>query len=296
MDILLRTLLSRPWLIEQSAANTFLPMVANLLKGQSVSVEDSVIKKNQDTYAPKVAVLAGSHFQMMEAGDLGVSESGVLVIKHEGVLMKQTVCGMPGTAQHMATLKAAAEDDRIVATVIEMDTPGGSTVNLQEFATAVATHPKPVFFLSPGMLCSAGMFASAGSDGIYATSQLCEFGSIGVQTTIYDYREEMAQMGVKEHIISARTSPLKNKSYKDARDGDYTLLQEEQLDPMDAVFMAHMKGHRGISDQYMEGSVYLTDAAIAAGLCDGITTLEELIDHAYDMGVKREKRESLTNA
>jgi protease-4 len=283
MDILLRSLVSRPWFIEANYAAAQLPFVERLMAGESASLIDE--EKNAKNYAPIVAVSKHGQFNTKPAADMSISDAGVLILSLEGPMMKETECGIPGTAELISILKAAEHEERILSVVFKTDCPGGTVDGTQEFSEQVANMSKPVYFWVHGMNCSAAAFASAGATGIFASSNLCTFGSIGVMTTLRDDRVRKESLGIKDLVIKASTSPDKNKSFYDALDGKEDALKAE-LDEMDAEFMNTMRAHRKVEEEALTGSTYLTRAAINMGLCDGVASLEEVVNEAYSMGLK----------
>jgi protease IV len=285
VDITLRSLVAKPWFIEQGYADAQLPLIEKLMSGEAVSFTGMSSEEIAEKYAPMIAVNARGMFSMEPAADMSVNDAGVLVMSMEEPLMKKSFCGIPGSSEMVDMLKAADHEDRILAVVFKTDCPGGTVDGTQEFSNQVASMSKPVYFWVNGMNCSASAFVSAGATGVFASSNLCTFGSIGVMTTLRDTRKRMEAMGVTEIPIRATTSPDKNSTYYEALDGKPEGLQAE-LDVMDAEFMHTMRTHRNVKEEALTGHTYLTDKAVEMGLCDGVASLEEVINEAYAMGVQ----------
>jgi ClpP class serine protease len=284
MDILLRSLMARPWYIEPAYARAQLPFINTLMAGDTAAFT----AQNQKEHAPQMAIARSGFFHMEATEGMSTTEAGVLVITMEGPLLKKTMCGIPGTAALIDTLKEADQDARILAVIFRTDCPGGTVDNTLEFCQAVAEFKKPIYFWVNGMSTSASAFVSAPATGIYASSNLCTFGSIGVRAQMEDIRVAQELQGIKTITIRATTSPDKGKEHEAALDGDHTILQAI-LDEMDAEFMSAMRSHRNAQEEALTGKTYHTQEAIRLGLCDGVTSLEDLIIEAHAVGSKHQQ-------
>jgi ClpP class serine protease len=94
------------------------------------------------------------------------------------------------------------------------------------------------------------------------------------------------KQGVVFHEINASASTDKNAAFAEARKGNYEPLVEQVLDPINEVFMATMRKHRGLKDELMTGKTYIASAAIANGMADRIGTLDQLVEHIKNVNSK----------
>lgn len=97
-------------------------------------------------------------------------------------------------------LRRAAEDDRVKAVILKVDSPGGEVLASDNIYKAVAEfqkeHGKPVIGSMGGMAASGGYYVSAPCQWIVA-NELTMTGSIGVIMQGFNFRGLMDKVGVK---------------------------------------------------------------------------------------------------
>jgi protease-4 len=82
--------------------------------------------------------------------------------------------------------------------------------------------------------------------------------------------------GAKVHSVYPKTSGDKNRSFREALEGNYEALEVE-LEDLDQVFMSEMKRLRkGLDKSALSGATYLANEAIKLGLADRIGTMADL--------------------
>lgn len=213
-------------------------------------------------------------------------EKKVAIIPLHGVMTKYETCYSYGTAYLAEKMRKYAAKDDVIAIVLDIDSGGGAANSVPpmcEAIEAVKAAGKPV--IAHGDFCaSAALWVASQCDLIYLDNEMSEIGSIGAVCTLQLPPETDPSTGVKTVQIYAKESPDKNKSYRKAVEGDYSLLQDE-LSPLVRQFQdAVRKGRPGLDvsvEGVMTGAVFPCDRAISIGLADARKTLTETVEAAF---------------
>lgn len=214
-------------------------------------------------------------------------QDGVAVIPVEGVLAKKmnffmSFSGGMSTQMLVQAVNDAIADPTVHSLLLAIDSPGGEVDGTQQIADAVANSTKPVCALVDGMCCSAAYWIASQCDSIYAVSDTCQIGSIGVILKHTDVSKRNAAMGVAPtHITTGK--------YKAAANPDNPLSVDDRaylqgrIDHLKGLFTQAVANGRDMSqqavtDSYGDAAVYFAQQAIANGLIDGMATQDEAIN------------------
>ena len=183
------------------------------------------------------------------------------------------------TERFIQDLQAAEANPAIIAHIIHVDSIGGEAFGCHEAFKTVKALKKPCYGVIDTVAASAGYYLVAAADKIYARSIFSEVGCIGTMGVLYDDSEMLKQIGLEKHEYYSSYSPLKNKVFNDAKEGNGDEFVKKWLDPMALQFIEDIKSVRpGITIEAQEGESYYTADAMAAGLLDGENTLEEVVE------------------
>ncbi len=202
------------------------------------------------------------------AGTLnGVAEKDhVARLKVEGIILDDT--------WRDEALAGLAEDDRVKALLIRIDSPGGTVVGgeaLYKSILAVA-RKKPVVAVLGGTAASAAYMAALGAERIFAREGTVT-GSIGVIMQTTDITGLLNTLGVKPEAIKSRPlkaqpNPLEPMT-KEAREAVKSVVLD-----MYAMFVDFVSERRGMPrDKVLmlaDGRIYSGRQAVANGLVDAI--------------------------
>lgn len=221
---------------------------------------------------------------------------GVAVINIEGVLAKKMnwfndISGGTSTQLIARDFRAAMGDKTVNSILLYIDSPGGTVDGNQDLVNTIyqarSEKTKPIIAYTDGLIASAAYWIAAAAGAIYMTNNTTEIGSIGVVASHTDYSKREEQMGIKTTEIYAgkykriysQTRPL------DAAGQAYI---EEQVNYLKTVFVNNVAEMRGISPiadkkgsltDWAESKIFIGDQAITAGLADGRSTRDELIQN-----------------
>lgn len=283
---LISRILASPWFIQRSWADAHLPLVVALLKGQNVSFVQRTVNEGVEqpfVIDPSSMERYSLYYNDSPNPNIPVNSVGILPIT--GPLTHYDGdCGEPGMIQRTNWLMEMQKRDHIGSIVQLIDTPGGEGRAANGYCAAMAKSQKPILSYVDNMCASLGMWFSSGSAEVYLSHDLAAMGSIGSYVMLADWTGYLKMNGIKVHEIYAPQSGDKNKDYKDALAGDYTAIQEDLKQHVDA-FISYVKVQRGdraaaSADQWNSGKMFNARDAVKLGLADGIKELNQVVSKA----------------
>jgi signal peptide peptidase SppA len=215
--------------------------------------------------------------------------NGVALVQLQGVMAPKAnlfsqISGGASCAIARAAMLDAAADPAVQAGVLVADTPGGSVFGVSEFADAMAAFAaaKPLATWSDGQLCSAGYWAGSAAHSVFISGPAVQVGSIGVRMRHINKQRALAAEGLEvTDIVSGkykgRGSDARPLSAEDLAD------YQAQSDYMYSLFVDAVAKNRGVPVKQVlanmaDGRVFIGQQAIDAGLVDGVSTLEALVE------------------
>lgn len=214
--------------------------------------------------------------------DLPDSKVAVHMIK--GLMLKNdAVCGPTGMKTIARNMLEADRNPGIASHVLVIESGGGQTSSIHPLKEAISKLSKPIVCFVDDQAASAGYYAASLTDHIMA-SQDALVGSIGVFISFSSRpKESTSSDGIVHKRIYADSSPEKNIEMEQAIMGNYSLIKENLLNPIDAKFMADIRKNRpNVTDKQLQGGILNADQCIGT-LVDSIGTLEQAIDYSYSL-------------
>lgn len=281
-------------LVDKSVADrVYLPWMLSILNG---TMQPDALLKERTAFEPKaVAEFTKNMFSVraygaMEAMDEAKAGS-VAIIPIVGEFLKRGGRCSVGADEITAAIYKAADNENIVAVVLDMDSGGGAESAVPPFLEAIKYlqgKKKPVV-CHGDMVASAAYWVATQCDYLMADNMISSaFGSVGVYVSFLDYREKFAKEGIKQRSIYAPQSTLKNNQYRELMDNDNEEpLIEDSLKPSADRFIAAVKERRKgkikeDSDTY-KGKIFEGKAIVKEGLADGFGNLGDAIRVAMSL-------------
>lgn len=188
----------------------------------------------------------------------------------------------PGTRQLAVQLQQADAHPHICAHVVNLATPGGSTLGLEHFAGVLLNLQKPVVGFVE-MMCSAGLWFGSGAD-IIVIARTGIAGSIGTKWDGMDFSGFYERIGMKPVTVLATDSKDKTAMFDEALKGKPGLLRSQLLDPLNNEFLATVKANRpDATADTLTGKLFVGQAAVDNGLADSLGSLQDAIQLAFDL-------------
>lgn len=214
---------------------------------------------------------------------------GVAVLPIEGVSAKRAnlmaqISGGVSTELVARDLRAAVNDGSVHSIILAIDSPGGQvdgTQTLNQLIRQVG-EVKPVVSLAGGVMASAAYWYGSAASQRYIVDGTTAVGSIGVIAKHMDVSVAEAQRGIKTTLIYAGRYKAVGSEFAPLSEGDRASMQE-RVDYLYSLFVADVAANLGLSPEKVhadmaDGRVFVGQQAIAAGLVDGVATLEQLVE------------------
>ncbi len=216
-------------------------------------------------------------------------DNGVAIVPINGVLgkrmnMVKRISG--GTSMQIIEnqLKAVMENQEVESIVLDIDSPGGTVDGTFELASFIhgLRGEKPIVALANGMMGSAAYWIGSAADKIYITGETTHVGSIGVIATHIDISKSNEKQGmVVTEITSGSAKAFGSENKPLSEEGRLTM--QAHVDLLAGIFVDSVAKFRGLSKEHVlgvagDGKVFIGHQAIEAGLVDGVSTLDGLIN------------------
>lgn len=178
------------------------------------------------------------------------------------------------TPHFAAAIREAGQRADVQAIVIEADSPGGVVFGLQDAYEAIRDSSKPVIIAVKGMLCSAALYATAAADHITA-DPAAMIGSIGTLTTVTDYSQMAAKLGITVHLVAS--GPDKGTGTPGVPvTAERLKPYQELVDTLAGQFRAVVAEGRGLSAEEVQalatGAFWNATKALELGLIDSTSS------------------------
>ena len=179
---------------------------------------------------------------------------------------------------------SALNDPQVKAICFYIDSPGGTVDGTQELANLIYENrgSKPIIGYSDGMVCSAAYWIFSAMDQRFISGDTVQVGSIGVVSTHVDISKLEDQIGIKTTEITAGKFKRIASMHSPLSDDGRATIQD-QVDHLYSVFVGDVARNLGVGvDQVLadmaDGKTFFGKQAIAAGMVDGVSTMDRLIN------------------
>lgn len=267
--------------------------IGSVLYNQPWAITEGWMAQIADIYEKRVAgvapgvdlnALAAESDKRNKAGY--AVERGVALVDISGPLLPKAtllsrISGATSYSEIQNQINAALNDKAVDSIVLNIDSPGGSVLGLQECADMVYKarneSSKSIVAMCNPMAASAAYFIASQADAVYATTG-GHVGSIGVIARIDNMDRRSRNEGNDPVVV--RSTELKAVG----SGGQITPNQIQSIQTMVSKYFAMFKdsvqrGRSGIDiEEVATGEVWVGLDAMQRGLIDGITTLEELVN------------------
>jgi signal peptide peptidase SppA len=197
------------------------------------------------------------------------------IIPVKGVIGKnlselESMCGCCDIHDVEEMLEECERDTSIKTIILDIDSPGGTSVGVPELANRIKNCTKEVISFTGNECCSAAYWLGSQASKFYATPS-ASVGSIGVYIAFPDCSEAFKMEGVRMDVI-------KSGAYKGAGipgtsldEGQRKMLQME-VEDIHADFKEAVKSVRSfVEDSSMEGQMFSGKRGAEAGLVTSLT-------------------------
>lgn len=202
-----------------------------------------------------------AQYQDINWNKLAPEDKVISVIDVQGPILRNGDLCSYGSKEHRDLIMRAADDERVIGILVEINSPGGNSQAKYDYEMAInyaRSKGKPVIGHIDGMACSAGYALMALCDEIYYTNPHDVVGCIGTMCAMYTQKDGDVNTVTQERYVEiyADGSPYKNKEYRDAADGKYDAMKKE-LNKSCVDFQTMVKSHRpNVTEEQLQGYTY----------------------------------------
>jgi len=168
----------------------------------------------------------------------------------------------------------------VKAIVLNVDSPGGNIVGINEFAKKIyeARGKKPIVAYTGGYCASAAYWIASAADRIVA-DDTAFLGSIGVVAAWTDDSEARKKQGIIDYEVVSSQSPDKRQ---DPNSAEGRAKLQAELDALADIFLESVARNRNskpkqVSEKFGKGGILITEEAIRVGMADEVGSLEGVI-------------------
>lgn len=220
-----------------------------------------------------------------EQQEYTLRDGGVAVLSLSGVMapkanLMMRVSGGVSTQLARTQVQSMRDDPRVRAVVLAIDSPGGSVLGTPALAEAVRdlARDKPTVTVSEGLMASGAYWVGSAANAVFVEGSTDTVGSIGV---VANHSYEPRSGRVETEITAGRYKRIATPNKPLTAEGEAYLQQ--QVDHIYSVFVDAVAVHRGAtSEQVLErmadGRVFIGQQAIDAGLVDGVSTVDAMVE------------------
>jgi signal peptide peptidase SppA len=179
-------------------------------------------------------------------------------------------------------LRALDANPQVSEIILDIDSPGGSVLGVDELAEIMANEIKtPITAVANHLMASAAYWIASAADKIVATPSAI-VGSIGVYSMHTDMSGAAEKAGIKTTIVHAGARKVEGNPFEGLSDEVLANIQTDINETYD-VFTARVAAGRGVSQStvksasFGEGSTLSSREALSVGMIDEIGTLDQVI-------------------
>jgi protease-4 len=212
----------------------------------------------------------------------------VAVIHLDGVIAGTgaTGSGYVTPESFLDQLDKAADDDRVKAVVLRVDSPGGTVAASEEIAAYVRGFKKPIVVSIGDIGASGAYMVSSQADEIIANPG-SSVGSIGVISEIPNVAALLGKIGVEFQVITAGKNKDTGSPYRSLTKEERALIQGEVNEAYEQFIGIVAEGRKMKPEKVRElatGWTWSGDKALELGLIDKIGTYQDALASAAKRG------------
>lgn len=241
----------------------------------------------------KMALLPAQPMPPTETPHLFSAQGGVGVISIHGTLVNNKawynqLLGNSSYPEIREALIHAATDKDVKAIALDIQSGGGMVSGAMDTAELIAqidTNVKPVYAFSDSHMQSAAYWLGSSARSI-EVGPTAEVGSVGVLLVHKEVSKALENEGIKATVIrSGKYKALGASVEPLTQEGRETL--QAQVDQVNKIFVDYVAKARKTSADAFEasagqGRVFIGQAAVDAGLVDGITSFDKFISNVQE--------------
>ena len=273
------------WMLDPQTAHAASLVLADMIGAARLKAKYGIMEYDGDDDDDDSRPTDYYHYYITHRDDAAIPEGKyVSVVRLEGVMTRDDAWCQPGTRQLAEWLKKGDQDQRVLASILLVDSGGGASDSVRPLADAITECKKPVLAYCDGYMCSAAYYAASYCGHIMAYDPRSMVGCIGTMIQFADYpakaKDEDGYMRLR---IYADPSDEKNADYEAALEGNFKPIRENLLNPLAEDFRRDVKTNRATAkDDQLRGRTYFAQD-VQGSLIDTIGDFRAAVDKALKM-------------
>jgi ClpP class serine protease len=262
--------LTSPWAILPEKLIEMQAIYATHLRGDKIDLE---------AVEARLGRTLANEQRAYEVADGGVGVLQVMGVMSPRANMLMQISGGVSTQMLTRQVESMRDDARVRSALFVADTPGGHVQGVPALTKAMRelAAVKPTVTVVEGKLASAGYWALSACNALFIEGETELIGSLGV----------VARLGWDPKSDNSMT--LYRGKYKVASangerpSADIIAHAEQQIDYLYQVLVGAVAENRGVGikeviEHMADGRVFTGQQAIDAGLVDGVSTADAMVD------------------
>jgi protease IV len=214
-------------------------------------------------------------------GNLQEERVSVITLSGEITSGDVSLPGYVGSETIGRQIRAAADDSRVDAIVLRINSPGGTPAAAQEIIADIeyAKSKKPVVVSMGDIAASAAYYISAHASRIYANPDTLT-GSIGTTWTFIDISEWMENEGYSVDVVKSGSKKDMSSPYRPLSQEEIEYAQRLVNESFEA-FITDIIEQRHVARELIEdGRVMRGEEALRIGLVDELGNVYDAVEGA----------------
>lgn len=190
----------------------------------------------------------------------------------------ETYCGSCDLEDVEEMLEDAVRDDAVKVIILTVDSPGGVSVGVPEFARRIRNCPKRVIAFTESEACSAAYWIASQASEFFATPS-SSVGSVGCYIAYLNSSEAYRKDGYRMEVYKSGALKGAGIDGTDLTEDQKKMLTDQTVE-IHTDFKDDVKAVRSfVQDSDMEGQIFSGKVAAAKGLVTGLVNgFDELME------------------
>jgi protease-4 len=184
------------------------------------------------------------------------------------------------------TLKRFQDNEKIMAVIIRLDTPGGAVAPCQEIVETIRGMTKPVVVSMGTVAASGGVYLAMAGDHIMANPGTLT-GSIGVIMETFAVHEVIDKFGVKTDVFTSGQFKDIGSPLREMRPEEKVLIQSLVMEVYEQFVAEVVKGRPNLKEEQIrllaDGRIFTGQEAKKVGLVDEIGGFDKAVEKAVTL-------------
>jgi ClpP class serine protease len=263
-------MMTGPWAILPETLLELQSIYATYLKGEKIDIAAV------ETRLGRPLVAEQQRYELREGGVAVLSATGVMAPKAN---LFMQVSGGISTQMLARQFDSMAADPRVKAVIFAPDSPGGNVLGVPAAVRALRSlaAAKPTVTVVEGVMASAMYWVGSAANQVHIEGETDMAGSLGVvQRVSWEPAEPNARTLVRGKYKRASINGQPPSA-------EYLAQAEQQLDYLYSLLVDSVAQHRGttsdlVLERMADGRVFIGQQAIDAGLVDGVSTVDAMVE------------------